>query len=468
MAHTDYLVKGCGVSSMGFVDTLLRETDATVTIVDRGPAPGGHWNDAYPFVRLHQPAPFYGLASGPICEARIDAHGTNVGLAALPSGLQVADHYHRAMTERFLPTGRVRYCPSSELTDDGEIVSLLSGRRERVEVARRLVDGTHLETVIPLTHRRAFAVEGGVECVPPNDLPRRARARSRFTIVGGGKTGLDCVSWLLDQGAAPESITWVLSRDAWWSNRRAHQTSAALCTGTLEIMARQSEALASAVSVDDVCEGMEAAGSWLRLDRSVKPSMFHAATVTEVELDRARRLGALVREGKVRRLEPGRMEMEGGPLAAHPDTLYVDCSATALPAGGIGRESVFGDGRIDLHFLRFPMLCLSVALTAFIEARVDDEAAKRSMTRVVPTVDTVEDWMDRFILNASNQAAWAADEQVSGWLARCRLDPVASMMRSIPVEDRDTSALRDRVRGLAGPVLANLRRLRDADVARTV
>jgi hypothetical protein len=30
--------------SMGFVDVLLRETDATIAIVDRGAAPGGHWN----------------------------------------------------------------------------------------------------------------------------------------------------------------------------------------------------------------------------------------------------------------------------------------------------------------------------------------------------------------------------------------------------------------------------------------
>ena len=35
----------------------------TVVMVDRHANPGGHWNDAYPFVRLHQPAAFYGLNS---------------------------------------------------------------------------------------------------------------------------------------------------------------------------------------------------------------------------------------------------------------------------------------------------------------------------------------------------------------------------------------------------------------------
>ena len=56
MTETDYLVKGAGASAMAFVDVMLRETDATFTIVDRRHAPGGHWNDAYPFLRLHQPS----------------------------------------------------------------------------------------------------------------------------------------------------------------------------------------------------------------------------------------------------------------------------------------------------------------------------------------------------------------------------------------------------------------------------
>jgi cation diffusion facilitator CzcD-associated flavoprotein CzcO len=54
---------GSGAMSMGFVDVLLQETDATIAIVDRGAAPGGHWNHAYAFLRLHQPAPRYGLAA---------------------------------------------------------------------------------------------------------------------------------------------------------------------------------------------------------------------------------------------------------------------------------------------------------------------------------------------------------------------------------------------------------------------
>jgi cation diffusion facilitator CzcD-associated flavoprotein CzcO len=61
--ETAYLVIGAGAVAMAFVDTLLSETDARVVLVDRRHKPGGHWNDAYPFVGLHQPAAFYGVGS---------------------------------------------------------------------------------------------------------------------------------------------------------------------------------------------------------------------------------------------------------------------------------------------------------------------------------------------------------------------------------------------------------------------
>ena len=77
MIETDYLVIGAGAMGMAFTDTIVTETDASVVIVDRHAKPGGHWNDAYPFVRLHQPSAFYGVNSRPLGQDRIDTHGWN-------------------------------------------------------------------------------------------------------------------------------------------------------------------------------------------------------------------------------------------------------------------------------------------------------------------------------------------------------------------------------------------------------
>jgi cation diffusion facilitator CzcD-associated flavoprotein CzcO len=64
--ETDYLVIGSGAAGMAFTDTLIAESDAQVVMIDRRASPGGHWNDAYPFVRLHQPSMYYGVNSLPL------------------------------------------------------------------------------------------------------------------------------------------------------------------------------------------------------------------------------------------------------------------------------------------------------------------------------------------------------------------------------------------------------------------
>ena len=60
---TDYLVVGAGAMGMAFTDALIDHADVHVTLVDRRYAAGGHWQDAYPFVQLHQASLFYGVAS---------------------------------------------------------------------------------------------------------------------------------------------------------------------------------------------------------------------------------------------------------------------------------------------------------------------------------------------------------------------------------------------------------------------
>ena len=74
---SDYLIVGSGAVGMAFADVLLSETEATITIVDRYPAPGGHWNVAYPFVTLHQPSAFYGVSSKELGKGHVDQVGLN-------------------------------------------------------------------------------------------------------------------------------------------------------------------------------------------------------------------------------------------------------------------------------------------------------------------------------------------------------------------------------------------------------
>jgi cation diffusion facilitator CzcD-associated flavoprotein CzcO len=139
--ETDYLIVGAGAMGVAFADTLLSETEARMIIVDRHGKPGGHWNLAYPFVRLHQPASFYGVASRELSQGTLDEVGLNKGLMDLSSGQEVSAYFDDVMRQHFLPSGRVDYYPMCEYDGDGEFFSTLSGERFRVKY-KKLVNAT--------------------------------------------------------------------------------------------------------------------------------------------------------------------------------------------------------------------------------------------------------------------------------------------------------------------------------------
>ena len=90
---TDYLVVGAGASGLAFADALVAEADVEVTVIDRRQAPGGHWLDAYPFVRLHTPSAYYGVNSLPLGEDRIDQVGENAGFYERATGGEVCEYF---------------------------------------------------------------------------------------------------------------------------------------------------------------------------------------------------------------------------------------------------------------------------------------------------------------------------------------------------------------------------------------
>lgn len=429
-----------------------------VAIVDRRDAPGGQWNDAYPFVSLHQPASCYGVASRPLGNGRLDETGDNRGLESLASGIDVASHFHGFMRDTLVRSGRVDYHPMTSYEGDGEFVSLLSGRRHHVE-ATVVVDATLLETRIPLGHARSFEVGDEVTCVAPNDLPRLAPSFERYTVLGGGKTGVDAVLWLLAHHVASERITWVIPRDPWMINRALFQpglTGFRLSAGPLT--AAQAEAAARAETFDDLCERLEAARVWLRLDPDVWPTMQHCASITVHELEHARRIGDVVRLGRVASIDRNRLVLEHGERPVRPRTLFVDCTASALEKAVGGGVPVFGPGHIALQMIRLCQPTFSGPLIGHIEVAVTDDADKQALTPPVPMPDTVAGWASAWSTSTTNERAWLRHQAVRPWLASCRLNPAATWSQ-IPVDDTDARALLERVSAHTQLATENLRRL---------
>ena len=79
---------GAGASPLSFVDTLLS---------DSAYRPGGHWNHAYPFVRLHQPSAHYGVSSRELSNWTKDKTGPNQGLYGLALAAEVLAHFEQVL-----------------------------------------------------------------------------------------------------------------------------------------------------------------------------------------------------------------------------------------------------------------------------------------------------------------------------------------------------------------------------------
>src|ERR1700755_1526084 len=120
MLAADYLIVGAGALGMTVADEMFGESNPSMVIGDRHPMSGGHWNDAYPFVRLHQPSAFYGAGSRQLGSNRIDEAGPNKGYYEQASGAEVLSYFDGLMRERFLPSGRVKFLPMSEYVGDGK------------------------------------------------------------------------------------------------------------------------------------------------------------------------------------------------------------------------------------------------------------------------------------------------------------------------------------------------------------
>jgi hypothetical protein len=451
--EADYLVIGAGAMGMAFVDTLVAETsaaEASVVVVDRNDAPGGHWTAAYPFVRLHQPSVFYGVNSLRLGRDTIDQAGWNKGLYELATAGEVCAYYDHVMRQQLLPTGRVRYFPMSEYLGAGRFVTL-AGAEYTVDVARRVVDAGYMRVMVPAMRPPPFRVAPGVDCVPPNDLPGRS-ARERYVVVGAGKTAIDTCLWLLGHGIAPERLTWIMPRDSWLLDRATMQPGTAFADRIKAGFVAQLRAIRDATSPDDLFARLEDAGTLLRLDPAVRPTMYRCATVTQAELDQLRRIDDIVRMGHLLAVESDQMALEGGVRATEGRALYIDCTADGAekrPA-----TEIFDSGRITLQSVRGCQQIFSAALIAHVEAAYPDDTTRNRLCEPLPHPDTDLDWLRVAQADYANQLRWFDDPDLTAWLSGVRLDLFGHLVGQLLPPESAKPRVRERILGVAKSVLS--------------
>lgn len=455
--EADYVVVGAGVMGLAFVDTLLAESDASAILLDRRTSVGGHWREAYSFVRLHSPSALYGVNSTALGDEAPSSDPLNAGLMGMAGKDEVVHYLDKVMSDRLLASGRVTWLPGHDWRGEGMAVGLADGTAIRLRARRRVVDATLTDTHTPASHGPGFDVDPGVRCIAPHELPA-AEAADAHVVVGAGKTAIDTVLWLLDAGRAPETIRWIRPRDPWLLNRAMFQPRRDQLVQVLTGWAGEMQAAAAATDVDNLFLRWEAIGTMRRLDPAVTPSLFHCAFVSDGELVRLRQVKDVVRLGRVQRIARDRIVLEQDEIPTAPDTLHIHCTAAGVPR--VPTRPVFEPGRINLHYVRRCAPPFSAALIARVAATVSGDNERNALCAPVAMVDAPRDWIAALLHDAHARKFWARQPELDAWIQDSRLDRFGALLKEVGADPTDAEAAAlGRWRTAVGPGLAGLSRI---------
>ncbi|MCB0827899.1 MAG: NAD(P)-binding protein [Solirubrobacterales bacterium] len=458
--ETDYLVIGAGASGLAFADSLIAETDAEVTLIDRQESPGGHWLHAYPFLRLHSPSAYYGVNSLPLGQDRIDGSGYNEGFYERATGEEVRDYFGR-VASKLEGTGQVRVLTAHEHLGDGpdgeRVRDLGTGDLHDVVARRKVVDARYLEASVPATHARPFEVEPDARVVPVNDLPAAAGSASSFTVLGSGKTSADACSWLLENDVEPDRIRWVRPREMWFDDRTYFQPLDQV-GNIMAGLAADTEAAASATDLTDLFDRLEESGRLNRIDRSAPATMYRGTMLSAGELEALRQIDDVIRLGHVDRIERDRVVLTHGEIPTGAEVLHVDC--TALGLADAPARPIFEPGRIVVQSVRHNSPTFNAALLGFVEAHWDDDSEKNRLCPPNPYASTTADWTRMMSRTWQTEQDWLGEPELMGWMSQSRLNLLGALPDHLG-EERTQSAVQSYLAHV-GPALERLERLPDA------
>lgn len=422
----DYLVVGAGASGMAFVDTLLlhSESPVSVVMVDKREQPGGHWNDAYEYATLHQPARNYGVESAKLEDLALSNDERRATKAEVLA-------YYRSVLASWKSKGHeVEFVGGSSFDfQTGAYTQTGQSAPVTVDVAKKVVDARYTANDIPLHVPPRFAYDADkLDVIPPNELAARGTAGSaaqrHYVVLGAGKTGQDTMLYLRSVLGVPlERLLWVMPSAPWITCRDPPEplkqnTCMEFLSVALEAHAESGSPAGAAGSAELLQRGfeaLEARGNLYRLDPEVgsRPTKFMDATLNQVEVEvlqrcapcmvRGRgRVASIADDGKLTFADGSTLALpwttadpgaSGGEAGAGTATTFVHCTAGAFNFGSSAAEArrpIFSDERrITIQELfQFPGFCFNGAAIAWIECqRSLSLAQKNALCEMPPAGD---------------------------------------------------------------------------------
>ena len=389
----DYLVVGAGAAAIAFIDTLLtRHPSTKIVLVDKNPIPGGHWVNAYGYVRLHQPSIVYGVAS-----RQLEGNWMKLlaGRLTLPWNHRASKDeilgYYASYIQDKVAAGQIQYFPNSmyqfpqENGDDEEehthCFSSMDGSRYSIQVKTKLINGVLGECIIPSLSPVNFHVDDGVQVVTPNQIFDGnqlvdSQKTKHFVVLGCGKTAMDTVVFLQrDMKVGPDRISWIIPNDVWMLQRDSGSP-----------WSWHKALLEHSNDVHEASLSLERRGIFARLDTDIEPTKFRFPVVGKDELKLMQLVKNRIRRGRVtgitKQHETGRIDVEfesdqetwtPDKTIDSADLIFVHCTSPGPFNGNENLDLFVSDHQLNLNPMFPPPIPFSMSVLAYLEsARVSN------------------------------------------------------------------------------------------------
>ena len=225
---------------------------------------------------------------------------------------------------------------------------------------------------------------------------------------------MDACVWLLQQGADPDQIRWIVPRDSWVLRRGNFQPGAEHFARFCRSLADQVTAVVECDGIDDLFRRLEATDELARVDPTVTPGAYHCAILSDGELAELRRITDVVRLGRVRSIDRDQLELEQGTITARADSCYVDCSAAGIPSRP--SKPIFEGDRITLQWVRTCQPTFSAAFIGHVEATFGNDDEKNRVCRPIEPPTVPLDWLRMLAVQLDNRRALDSYPQLQAWL----------------------------------------------------
>lgn len=382
----DYLIIGAGASPLAFLDTLLQEMpDKKVILVDKKSAPGGHWNDDYDFVKLHQPSITYGISSKALegSWAKLILTKATLPWKHRASKAELLAYFGNFVDSK-VASGQLQYFPECVYDFDQEIgngsdsikttFTSLDGKiKYTVEIRDKLINGVNGENIIPSLSPPTFPVDDSVNLVTPNDLYKMKKEKQKsckkkrhFIVLGCGKTAMDSVVFMQTKlKMKPDDISWIIPNDVWML---ARERSAPFRYTRALLEADGDQAKASLA--------MEASGEFVRLDPNITPTRFRFPVIGKDELLLMRKIKNTIRRGRISSIVSSdgdgviisfENDQQDWIVTPEKENIFIHCTSPG-PLHGNTIEFLNSDHEMRLQLLFAPPIPISMSCLAKLES----------------------------------------------------------------------------------------------------